>query len=174
MAVLLGLYIARATELPRGLRGLANSHVYVAFGGHPAAAAALLDTMSVVLVVSAAVTMIAIARVARICEVPWRTVVSGRRVAVVTASVLGVMAVCAVVGTVVSGPHGYVTRTFGVGPGNPHAPYTTFVVHPHWALMAPALVIAAVTSFAGWRSSRRAAGMLRSLDPRVGITYRGS
>ncbi len=171
LAFLLGLYMARRTQLPNGAHQLA--HVMVATGGHPAAAAALLDTIWALLVVGAAVTILAIARVAKVCELPWRIMVSGRRVAMVTASVLAAMAFCAVVGLFVSGPHGFVVGSTGVGAGDPSTPYTTFMVFPHWALMASVLVIAAVTSLAGWQSSRRAANMLRSLDPRIGIAYNG-
>ncbi len=125
--------------------------------------------MWAVLAVGVAVTLIAISRVVHVCEVPWKTIVSGRRVAASITVVLVLMAVWAVVGMAVSWPGGLVARPTGIGPGNPHAPFTVYMVSPHWALMAVLLVIAAATSFAGWRASRRAATVLKIIDPSISI-----
>jgi hypothetical protein len=171
LAVLFGLYIGRVSELPHGIGGVPGSPgLLVMHGGNPDVAAVLLDAAWVVLAAGSAVTVLAVARVAKVCEVPWRTMRSGRRVAAVTAAVLGVMALCAVVGMVVAGPRGFVARTMGVGAGDPRAPVTTYMVFPHWALVAVPLMIAAAASFAGWHAARRASRMLRTLDPRIGIT----
>lgn len=172
LAVLVGLFIARTTQLPHAFGGVPGSPgVMIPYEGNPLAAGALLDAIWAVLAVGSAVTVVAIARLARVCAFPWKTMVSGRKVAAVTAVVLVFMAGFALVGTAVSGAWGFVTRTMGVGLGDPHAPVTTFMVFPHWTLMAVPLVIAAGVSFAGWRASRRASIMLVRIDPGVGITY---
>lgn len=174
LAMLIGLHIARVTELPRGLSGVPGSPgVMIPHGGDLVAATALLDATWAVLSVGAAVTVFAIARVAKVCEVPWKTMVSGRRVAAVTTVVLGAMAACAAVGMAVSGPQGFVTRTMGIGRGNPHRLYTTYMSFPHWTVMAVPLAIAAVASFGGWRASRRAQSMLSVLDPGIRTSING-
>ena len=163
LAILLGLYIARVTELPHGIGGVPGSPgLLVVHGGNPGAAALLFDGIWVVLGVGSVVAIAAIARVATVCEVPWKTMVSGRRVAAATSIVLCAMAVCAVVALAVSGPYGFVTRTMGIGVGNLHTPHTVYMVFPDWALMAVSLMIACAVSFAGWRASRRASAVLRT------------
>ncbi len=172
LVVLLGLYIARVTQLPRGVGGVPGSPgLLVVHGGNPGAAALLLDGIWAVLGVGSVAAIVAIARVAKVCEVPWKTMTSGRRVAATTSIVLCAMAVCAVVALAVSGPHGFVTRPMGIGVGNLHAPHTAYMVFPDWALMAVPLMLASAMSFAGWRASGRASAVLRTLDPRIGITH---
>lgn len=170
LALLIALFVARQTQNPSSFMVLGTAPgVLIPSGGDPATAAALLDVMWAVLAVGVAVTVVAISRVVGVCEVPWKTIVSGRRVAAAITVVLGLMAVWAVVGMAVSWPGGLVARPTGMGPGSPHAPYTVYMVFPHWALMAVPLVIAAVTSLAGWRASRRAATVLKTIDPDIAI-----
>lgn len=170
LAVLIALFVTRQTQNPRSFMILGTAPgVIIPSGGDPVAAAALLDSMWAVLAAGVAVTVIAISRVVHVCEVPWKTIVSGRRVAASITVVLVLMAVWAVVGMAVSWPRGLVARPTGVGSGNPHAPYTVYMVFPHWTLMAVPLVIAAVVSFAGWRASRRAATVLKIIDPSISI-----
>lgn len=172
LTVLIALFVARQTQNPSSFMILGTTPgVIIPSGGDPVAAAALLDAMWAVLAVGVAVTVIAISRVVGVCDVPWKTIASGRRVAAATTVVLGLMAVWAVIGMAASGPQGLVGRPTGVGPGSLHAPYTVYMVFPHWALMAVPLVIAAVTSFAGWRASRRAATVLKTIDPSISITH---
>lgn len=171
LVVLLGLYIARVTQLPRGIGGVPGSPgLLVVHGGNPTAAALLLDVIWAVLGVGSVAAIAAIARVAQVCEVPWRTMISGRRVAATTSVVLSAMGVCAVIALATSGPQGFVTRPMGMV-GDLHAPHTAYMIFPDWALIAVPLVIASAMSLAGWRTSRRASAVLRTLDPRIGITH---
>ena len=152
----------------------------ISSGGNPVAATVLLDSMWGVLAVGVVVTVVAVARVATVSEVPWKTMMSGRKVASFTTTVLSLMTMFAIVGLALSKHQGLVTRpTFatrptGVGHGNSHALQTAYLVFPHWALIAGVLMIATVVSFAGWRALRMAATVLRSLDPRVGIMCQSS
>lgn len=171
LVVLLGLYLARVSQLPRGFRSVPGSPgLLVVHGGDPGAAALLLDGIWAVLGVGSIAAIAAIARVAKVCEVPWKTMISGRRVAATTSVVLCAMAVSAVVALALSGPQGFVTSPRGTV-GNLHGPHTAYMVFPDWALMAVPLMIASAMSFAGWRASRRASAVLRTLDPRIGITH---
>ena len=172
LVALLGLYIARVSQLPRGIGSVPGSPgLLVVHGGDPGAAALLLDGIWAVLGVGSVAAIAAIARVAKVCDVPWKTMISGRRVAATTSVVLCAMAVSAVVALAVSGPQGFVTRPMGIGAGNLHAPHTAYMVFPDWALVAVPLVIASAMSLAGWRASRRASEVLRTLDPSIGITH---
>ena len=171
LVALLGLYIARVSQLPRGIGSVPGSPgLLVVHGGDPGAAALLLDGIWAVLGVGSVAAIAAIARVAKVCDVPWKTMISGRRVAATTSVVLCAMAVSAVVALAVSGPHGLVTRPMGIV-GNLHAAHTAYMVFPDWALVAVPLVIASAMSLAGWGASRRASAVLRTLDPRIGITH---
>lgn len=174
--LLAGLAWWRQTELPsvvthyipRGARPPGRAHIVE---GSASVAHALVTAEWVVLFVGVAVSVVALASVAKRCEVWLPAITSGRAVSSVLAVLVSLMALCAIAGAVASCFHGVTLGavafvTVPTGP-LPHGAriigMKLGVVDPRWSLLAASLGAAAVVSLAGWRSSRQAARTLSRL-----------
>ena len=154
--VVLGLFIARLTQLPNswGTRG----GVYpVALDGNPSAAHVLHVVLWFAFVTGALASVFSVAIVVRSVELPMVLLRSGRRMATWTAFALTLMAILAVAGVVSASFQGHDVPALG------NVFYTahfraglTYVITPQWLLLITPLVVAAAISVAGWRSTRRA------------------
>ena len=174
LGVLAGLHEARQTQLPvASWRYIARAsrppgHVFV-MSGDATIAHVLLVCEWVVLFVGAAVSVAALATVAKRCEVWLPAITSGRRVASFISVEVSLMALCAIGGAVASAFHGVTLGSVDfsgipvTSPGARAFGVKMAVVTPHWALLAVVLGVTATVSFAGWISSRQAARTLHRL-----------
>jgi hypothetical protein len=146
-AAVLGLFLARMTQISNG--GHSHGATFVATGGNPAAAHALLIALWSVFVVGMLASVASVIVVTRRAQLPILTLRSGMWVAIVMAIVLTVMAASAIAWGIALG-------------GQPNAPiYTSaglvrFVGASWWLTAAVPLTFAAFLSAAGAFEARRA------------------